>query len=240
MSDPIEAEEVEPTLASMILRAITGRVGEVHTAAPGIVQSWNPTTGTAAVKMALNQNYLLNDNTRQTVPGPVLHDVPVWYPRGGGFHQAWPLTAGDEVLLIFAERSIDEWLVKGGQVTPRPGHMHDTSDAIALAGLNNATRPIPGMNATEMTIGTDDGTVDIRLNLATGAVSIKAATVTLAGPAGHPVGRVGDKIQILPADNPLLYAWIVAVSQAGVASVQPFTGPIVGAILTGSDKVTAE
>src|SRR5699024_8745233 len=46
-----------------------------------------------------------------------------------------PLQSGDGVLLIFADRSLDEWKRSGGPVAPADRRQHELTDAIAVPSL---------------------------------------------------------------------------------------------------------
>lgn len=66
----------------------------IHTSMPGIVRAYDAATQTVEVQVALR------------VAGkalPVLQDVPVAFPAGGGFGVTFPLVAGDGVELVFEE-----------------------------------------------------------------------------------------------------------------------------------------
>lgn len=96
---------------------------------------------------------------------PVLQMVPVGYVQGGGFFMSVPLRIGDVVLLVFAERSLDSWIenaIPGAHSPVVPGDLsqHSLQGAIALP-LGPAPRAtlLTGVDATDMVIGTDDGTI---------------------------------------------------------------------------------
>lgn len=64
-------------------------------------------------------------------------DVPVFYLRGGGWSDTFELKKNDPILLIFSQRSIDEWFASDGKspITPALQETHSESDCFALAGL---------------------------------------------------------------------------------------------------------
>jgi hypothetical protein len=70
---------------------------------------------------------------------PVIPDVPIIYPAGGGFRMSWPLTAGDQVWLIFGSRDISGWKSGGAESAPRSQRRAGLSDAVALAGFAPST-----------------------------------------------------------------------------------------------------
>lgn len=73
---------------------------------------------------------------------PPLADVPVKFPRGGGFAFTFPITAGDEGLAIFSDRCIDGWF-STGQISQEDDHrLHDLSDGFFLPGVSSLSRAI--------------------------------------------------------------------------------------------------
>lgn len=98
---------------------------EIHTALPAIVVSYSRCR--ANVQITLMRKRLGRD-----VAIPVLLDVPVAMPYGGGSFIHFPIKAGDEVAVIFMERSIDDF-IRTGQVTAlKHARLHDLSDGFCF------------------------------------------------------------------------------------------------------------
>ena len=110
---------------------------------------------------------------------PVLQDVPIVWPSGGGVTLTLPVAAGDECLLVIADRCIDAWWQSGGVQLPMDSRAHDLSDAFAIVGVRSQPRVIAGVSSTAAQLRTDDGSTVI--SLASGAVSIKATAVSIEG-----------------------------------------------------------
>lgn len=123
-----------PSAERAMARALDSRVKRLHTALPGRVLSFDPQWQTASVQPLIDQ--VLVDGTR--VPLPVLADVPVQFPRGGGFVLTFPVRPGDECLLLFNERCIDGWWQSGEPSEPLDYRQHDLSDAVAIMGIELA------------------------------------------------------------------------------------------------------
>ena len=66
---------------------------------------------------------------------PQIFNVPVWHPSTRTTFVHVPLKKGDNVTLIFMDRSMDKWLANGGKVDPEDTRMHHMSDAVAFPGL---------------------------------------------------------------------------------------------------------
>ena len=65
------------------------------------------------------------------------------------------MNAGDQVLLVFSERSLDVWLSAGGIVDPNDTRKHHISDAIAIPGCYPFNNPITGASASDVVLGND-------------------------------------------------------------------------------------
>jgi len=179
------------TLASNIKKGIDSRLKDTHTSLPGIIVSFDGTTQLATVQPAIKRIFKTNDgDTELLTPTdlPILINVPVQFPRGGGFSLTFPVKKGDECLLVFCERSIDNWHKFGGVKTPGARRFHDLSDATAFVGISSMVNKIPNYDTTNVQLKKDDGSVKFTL-LASGSaaldadvnVAITAPTITLNG-----------------------------------------------------------
>lgn len=131
---------------------------QIRVAMPGIIQSFDPDAVTCTAQVALRG--VVGD---ESVELPPLVDVPVIFPRGGGCTLTFPVKAGDECLLIFADRCIDFWWQAGGvqeTVSPR---QHDLSDAFAIVGPQSQAHKISGISMAAAQLRTDDGAAFIEV-----------------------------------------------------------------------------
>lgn len=128
--DQMSAQQT-PTLQDMIRNAIEARLASLHTAMPGVVKTYDPATQTADVQPALKKKYA--DGT--VVNLPLLTKIPVIFPRTAKGYVHFPLDPDDTVLIIFCERSIDSWRLKGGVIDPADYRKHALSDAVCIPGL---------------------------------------------------------------------------------------------------------
>lgn len=161
------------------------------TALPGIIQSFDPATITAVVQPAIQGIVRRQDGTAQAVNLPLLPDVPVVFPRGGGCTLTFPIYpgGGDECLVIFASRCIDAWWQSGGVQIPMEPRMHDLSDAFALVGPFSQAAKITNVSTTKTQLRSDDGSTYVELDpsgqivniVAPGGVNITAPTVAITG-----------------------------------------------------------
>jgi phage baseplate assembly protein gpV len=111
---------------------------------------------------------------------PLLVDVPVIFPRGGGFTMTFPVRAGDECLVVFSDRCIDFWWQNGGVQETVDPRMHDLSDAFAIVGPQSQAKKISGISTTSVQVRTDDGASFIELKQG-GSVNITTPLLTVNG-----------------------------------------------------------
>ena len=149
---------------------IEGRLKDLHTCLPGIIASFDPDTQTASVQPAIQRIF----TEKGAVNLPLCVDVPVAFPGGGDFFLTFPVKAGDECILMFSERAIDNWHASGGTQTPAEYRLHDLSDGIAIVGLNSLPHKLAALQMTGAELRTrsrstyirlEDGTIYIKGNI---------------------------------------------------------------------------
>jgi len=131
-----------PTDAEVIETALDARALETFIHLPGTVVS---ISGDKA-DIQINIRKKLKNGTAED--RPVLSDVPIKRPRsdGGNAYLHLPIKKGDTGSIEFSQRSLDEWLVSGGNVTPKSTRLNSMSDATFTPGLypfNNQTSEDP-------------------------------------------------------------------------------------------------
>ncbi|MCP3944602.1 MAG: phage baseplate protein [Desulfobacteraceae bacterium] len=117
-----------PSMTEVIESIINRCLVDLHTSLPGIIQSYDPEKKKADVKPALKRQFKNN----QLEELNLITDVPVAFLQTNNFIFSIPLKKGDEVLLIFSERSLDKWLKSGKTINPEDPRKFDLSDAIAI------------------------------------------------------------------------------------------------------------
>lgn len=104
----------------------------------GVIEAFNVENQTATVSIALKQ---ITNETGQEVRSysdyaPLL-EVPVIVLGGGNSRLTFPIQQGDECLLLFNDRELDNWFTNDELQAPSELRKHDFSDAIALVGLSS-------------------------------------------------------------------------------------------------------
>lgn len=163
---------------------------------PGIIQSFDPDAITCTVQPAINGMRQNEQGELVSSQIPLLVDVPVVFPRGGGCTLTFPIKPGDECLLVFADRCIDFWWQNGGTQEPVDPRQHDLSDAFAIPGPMSQAQKISGISTSAAQLRTDDGAAFVELAAAhditlvtpgkltasaQGGTEITSPTITLSG-----------------------------------------------------------
>ena len=160
--------------------ALAGFQAGLWTALPGIIQSFNAAAQTVSVQPALKAKLRRPDGGVVSVTLPLLVDVPVVFTGGGGFTLTFPIAAGDEALVVFADRCIDAWWQSGGVQEPVEPRMHDLSDGFALVGVRSQARALPAVSIENVQLRSDTGEdyVEIRPD---GTMKLEARHVIVHG-----------------------------------------------------------
>jgi hypothetical protein len=112
--------------------------GRLRVAMPAIVAAFDEKNQTVTLQAAIAGT----DENGSAMTPPVLADVPVKFPRGGGFAFTFPVNPGEEGWVLFADRCIDNWF-STGQVSQAAEHrQHDWSDGGFLPGFSSLARAI--------------------------------------------------------------------------------------------------
>ncbi len=154
--------------------SIENRLKDVHTCLPGIIKSYDPVTNTAVVQPAYQITFI--DGPKDF---PILGDVPVYFPGGGGYSMTFPVHPGDECLLIFSERCINYWHITGEVKPGEVFRLHDPSDAFALPGIRSQPRRLANIQTDGIELRADDRSTYIKLNA--GGIEIKGSVTVIDG-----------------------------------------------------------
>ncbi|MDN7925700.1 Gp138 family membrane-puncturing spike protein [Burkholderia vietnamiensis] len=152
---------------------------ETWSALPGVIESFNPDAMTCTVQPAIKLRSRDEQGQLSSLMLPLLVDCPVYFPGGGGCTLTFPVTRGDECLIVFADRAIDAWWQSGGVQETISTRVHDLSDGMVFVGFRSRPR-VPGAISTTTTqLRTDDGAMHVELDPGGGVVSLKAPTEIL-------------------------------------------------------------
>lgn len=154
-----------------------GRQRNMWTALPGIIETVDLTKLICTVQPAIKVLVFDQDDNGQHVQLPILPDVPLVFPRGGGYTLTFPVKPGDECLVILSARAIDNWWQAGGVQPAFDSRMHSLSDGFALVGpFSQPQRPQAQVSTTAPRLTSDDGSVFVEVNDSIGQVTVKTPT----------------------------------------------------------------
>jgi hypothetical protein len=153
--------------------AIEGMLSELWTSTVAIVEDFNPDDATCSAQPAIKGQVTDLQGKTSWVELPLLIKVPVWFPMAGDLAITFPLKQGDEVLIIFAVRCIDQWWLNGGIQVQSYLRFHDLHDGIALPGLMSKPRVLKNISTTSMQIRNREGSAYIELT-PQGVINLKA------------------------------------------------------------------
>lgn len=168
--------------------AMESQQAQIWTALPGVVAAVNLAAQTLSVQPTVQGSVASSNGAKQLVNLPLLVDVPIVWPRAGGFALTFPIAAGDEVLVVFSCRCIDSWWQSGGIGAPAEARMHDLSDGFAILAPTSQPKKLSNVSSTNVQLRNYAGdtlveiTPDGKANI-TGAseINLTAPVINLTG-----------------------------------------------------------
>lgn len=146
---------------------------QLRVAIPAIIESFDAGKQTVSVQPAITENIQVGEETTKAMKLPILTDIPICFPRAGGYSITLPIKKGDECLLVFADMCIDGWWQSGGVQDQMETRRHDLSDAFAIIGTTSQPRKVSSYSTENMQIRTDDGKIVIELEKSSGNVNVQ-------------------------------------------------------------------
>lgn len=218
----VEVSSDTPSLAQAVQEAIDARLRTVHTCVPGYIESYDPATQLATVRLPILETVTFADGEELTESHPVLAEVPVAFPGAGSFYIHFPLHRGDAVVVHFSERSIASFLASTSNqnVDPVDRWTHDLTDAFAVpARLTPRSQAIEGIQNDKIEIGIIGGK---RIFIDATTITLGSADptdhVALATPTGAALNAIADSVNKL----------IAYVTTLGVPLSLPIPPPPIG------------
>jgi hypothetical protein len=167
-----------------LMQIIDRTIAAVNTAIPGTVKAFNAATQTATIVPNIKAiNHTIDGQTFNT-PLPDLIEVPCLLMGSNmlGLTVTIPIQKGDQCLIIFSQRSIDNWLKYSGVQDPvepiYPRH-HSLCDGIAIVGLYPQIYRIDNYDQDAIVIRNKNKSVYIKVSQT--EVVAKAPVITLDG-----------------------------------------------------------
>lgn len=209
--------------------ALSSLQTRLWTALPGFVESFDPANNTVEVQPTIQGVITSSDGTTKAVDLPLLPDVPVYFPRGGGVTLTFPIKQGDECLVVFSSRCIDGWWQSGGSQLAPEFRMHDLSDGFAFIGPMSQPNVIPNIAADVAQLRTDDGRAYLQLNPTNHDVDLVTPANVTAKVDGNVSATVGGNVDAQ-----------ISGTMTGKATAWNITGPVnITGPLTVSEGISA-
>ncbi len=145
------------SLQEILKQAIDFELTEFHVCMPGKIETYDESLGTATIKPTLSRRFR---GAANSIEYPVIQKVPVVQPRTAKAQATLPITKGDLVLIVFADRSIENWDMSRGDEPRevRDLRRHDLSDAFAILGGYPTLNPSPPVNGKAYEVLVKPGT----------------------------------------------------------------------------------
>lgn len=233
-SDEQRVKGLEDSMA----RILADFQNRLHTGCPAVVESYNEDEKRVDVRIPFREIYDVPDGTIREHGWPLIPDVPVKFPKSGGFIVTWPLEAGDIVWISWSMYPTGEWQASDGKTDVyQEAGRHLASDMFCdpdspFLEKNNPGKSKPkswylqhvnGKIALELT---PDGIANLtcnRLNIGSDSASTALAKAN----------TVDDRLSALEAK----YNEVVAVSAANGGFLPPgMITPIIPGPSTASGK----
>lgn len=166
--------------------ALESNQAQIWTALPGIVSGVDLAKQTVSVQPSVQGSVSDSQGNVTNVNLPVLVDVPIVWPRAGGFALTFPIKAGDEVLVVFSSRCIDAWWQSGGVGVAAEARMHDLSDGFAVLAPTSQSKKLNNVSSSNVQLRDEAGTTYVEIApggkiklLGATSIDLEAPTVNL-------------------------------------------------------------
>lgn len=133
MVDSVVGVQTDPALSDVLFQLKRDLSLSINCCLVGTIQSYSALKNTAKVSI----NFQREMNTGEVLNYPVLEDCPVFILSGGDSFVSCPIVAGDECLVLFNDRNLDNWWVTGLTSVPADTRAHSIADGIVLVGINS-------------------------------------------------------------------------------------------------------
>lgn len=180
--DLILAKDGDPVILQQTINRFI--LSNINTSIPGTIQTFDQATQIATVTPNIRAIENKMDGTTTTVQLPDLIQVPCVFPYSTttGFALTFPIEKGDQCLLIFAQRSIDNWQEFSRVQDPAESKFpraFSLSDAIAIPGLIPKPNAIQSWQNDGIELRNTDRSVHIKVERDNIELSKDTATIKL-------------------------------------------------------------
>jgi hypothetical protein len=124
-----------PSFRAVTSAIVAEHLEQVNVSLPGRVVSYDSSTGRASVQPLVKRGYRDDAGQRQVERLPIVPSVPVVFPGVAGGWIKFPVSAGDQGLLVVASAALDRWKASGEEVDPGDDRRHALADCVFIPGV---------------------------------------------------------------------------------------------------------
>ena len=180
--------EIDWRSLTTVLQHVLGQWSRasLHTAMPGLVESYDATKRRARIRPALRAVLAgaMPGEDGEALERALAVNVPVTWSAGGGYTGLMPLNAGDRGWLMFSERGMTEFKRTGTLATPDKSRFFSAADGVFMPtdfGIEAATPASPTAAAIQSLDGQRSLLVDTdRVELRNGDTRVTATADAIA------------------------------------------------------------
>lgn len=154
---------------------------------------------------------------------PLIADCPVIFLGGGSGSLTFPVSQGDECILLFNDRDIDNWFQGGSGAPVSTPRLHSISDAIALVGVRSLANVLDGFDTSSVVL--QNGTT--KVSIGESLITLANATTTLNTLLQNLISAL-ESLKIDVAGVGLSQGTVDATSVAALSSIASQIGGLLG------------
>lgn len=175
---------VAPDLRALLVAIGLETKKQINCARIGSLISFNSENATATVQIAQQTiTGVSPEGIKTSTQFSPLVSVPVFILGGGGISATFPFGEGDECLVIFNDREIDNWLISGGiNSVPTTQRVHDLSDGMCFIGFRSFPRSLNGYSTNSAQLRTDNGETYVEVTQAGVVNAVSPTSINLTAP----------------------------------------------------------
>ncbi len=197
-----------PTTADVIQFFLDDDRAQLFVAVPGKVQSYDAAKQTVVVTPMTKVVSRNADDERIVDTLTALPEIPVEWPRGGGYFLTMPLEEGDEGLIIFTDTDLGAWRDSGQVSDPGDERRHGLGGAVFRPGLSSVARALTGAATGHLVLGKEGGAAAIHLD---------GSTVQLGAAGGNFVALANLVTAQLADLKSAINGWTPVANDGGAA-----------------------
>lgn len=189
----------DPQIADVLTLMKRETMLDMNCVQVGKIEAYNSATNTAQVSIGVKRKLKNGDELEY----PTLEDCPVFMLYGGTSSITMPISSGDDCLVLFNDRCIEDWFLMGDVVAPEDKRVHSLSDGIVLVGVKPMVKQLIPVPTDCISINGGTNLVEIK-NAVNGLLALIGTlidTISNLGTVGSPTAQTID-----PASKALLAA----------------------------------